>query len=303
MARPSLNELEAVDAIARRGGFRAAASELGMSSTAVSHAVAGLEARLGVRLFNRTTRSVSLTEAGEALLRRLRPALEDVEQAIDAAYAFRRTPAGTLRINAPAPAVEFILGPMIAPFLKAYPDIALEIIADAAFVDIVESGFDAGVRFGEELARDMIAVPLGPPLDYAVVAAPGYLAACGRPAEPGDLLGHNCIRHRFPGGTIFDWSFKKADREVSITPEGRLTVNDSRQAVRAAREGVGLARLPVDYALTDLQAGRLVRVLQDWCPPLPSWFLYYPSRRQLPPAMRAFLDFIKAPKQAPVEPS
>lgn len=296
MRRVSLGDLEIFAAIARVRSFRKAAIERGVSASALSQVLRNLEERLGVRLLNRTTRSVSLTEAGEALLRRLRPALEDVEQAIEAAYAFRRTPAGTLRINAPAPAVEFILGPMIAPFLKAYPDIALEIVADAAFVDIVESGFDAGVRFGEELARDMIAVPLGPPLDYAVVAAPSYLAERGRPAEPDDLLGHNCIRHRFPGGTIFDWSFKKADREVTITPEGRLTVNDSRQAVRAAREGVGLARLPVDYALADLQAGRLVRVLQDWCPPLPSWFLYYPSRRQLPPAMRAFLDFIKAPK-------
>lgn len=301
MRRVSLGDLEIFAAIARARSFRKAAIERGVSASALSQVLRNLEERLGVRLLNRTTRSVSLTEAGEALLRRLRPALQDVDQAIEAVYAFRRTPAGTLRINAPAPAVEFVLGPLIAPFLAAYPDIAFEIISDAAYVDIVESGFDAGVRFGEELARDMIAVPLGPPLDYAVVAAPGYLAKHGRPAEPDDLLGHNCIRHRFPGGTIFEWSFKKADREVSITPEGRLTVNDSRQVIRAAREGVGLARVLVDYVQAELQAGQLVRVLQDWCPLLSSWFLYYPSRRQMPPAMRAFLDFIKAPTDRPAD--
>ncbi|MBR0645328.1 LysR family transcriptional regulator [Plastoroseomonas hellenica] len=301
MQRVSLGELEIFAAIARARSFRKAATERGVSASALSQALRNLEERLGVRLLNRTTRSVSLTEAGEALLRRLRPALDEVEGAVEAAYAFRRTPAGSLRINAPAPAVEFILGPMIAPFLEAYPDISLEIIADAAFVDIVESGFDAGVRFGEELARDMIAMPLGPPLDYAVVAAPGYLAKRGTPAGPDDLLGHNCIRHRFPGGTIFEWSFEKDGRAVSIVPEGRLTVNDSRQAVRAAKEGVGLARVPVDYVQAELATGELVRVLRDWSPLLPSWFLYYPSRRQMPPAMRAFLDFIGARKDAAVD--
>lgn len=302
MRSVSLSELEIFAAIARARSFRRAATERGVSASALSQALRNLEERLGVRLLNRTTRSVALTEAGEALLRRLRPALDDVGEAIAAVYAFRGTPAGTLRINAPAPAVEFILGPLIAPFLEAYPDITLEIVTDAAFIDIVESGFDAGVRFGEELARDMIAVPLGPPLDYAVLAAPAYLAKRGRPAGPDDLIGHTCIRQRFPGGSIFEWRFEKAGRAVSIHPEGRLTVSDSRQAIRAAREGVGLARTLVDYARDDLKAGRLVRVLQDWCPPLPSWFLYYPSRRQLPPAMRAFLDFIKAPKPAPAGP-
>ena len=198
--------------------------------------------------------------------------------------------------DAPAPAIEFILAPLVKPFLDAYPDVALELISDAAKVDIVDSGFDAGVRFGEELARDMVALPLGGSLRYIVIGAPDYLEAHGAPREPGDLLHHLCIRQRFPGGTIFAWRFEKGGRSITIVPEGRLTVNDARQAVRTASEALGLARVLEEYAEPLLGSGAVVRVLDDWCPRIPGWFLYYPGRRQVPSAMRAFLDFLVSRK-------
>ena len=231
-------------------------------------------------------------EAGEQLLQRLRPAFAEIAGALEDVDSFRRTPAGSVRINAPAPAVEFVLAPLVAPFLEAYPDVTLEIISDAASIDIVEGRFDAGVRFGEELALDMVAVPLGPPLRYVVVGAPAYLERRGAPRDPSDLLRHQCLRLRFPSGRVFAWDFEKAGRAVTIAPEGRLVVNDARHLVRAAVAGLGLARVLDDYVRRPLAAGELVEVLGDWSPRIPSWFLYYPGRRQLPPAMRAFLDFI-----------
>lgn len=292
MKGPNLAELEVFAAVAEARSFRKAATDRGVSASALSQTMRNLEERLGVRLLNRTTRSVAPTEAGEQLLRRLRPALLEVSEAVDAVNSFRQKPTGTVRINAPAPAIEFILAPLAKPFLDAYPDIALELISDAAKVDIVDSGFDAGVRFGEELARDMIAIPLGSSLRYIVIGALDYLQLNGTPREPDELLNHVCIRQRFPGGTIFPWRFVKDGRAVTIVPEGRLTVNDAHQAVRAVRDGVGLARVLEDYAQPFLEAGRVVPVLEDWCPRIPEWYLYYPSRRQMPSAMRAFLDFI-----------
>ena len=292
MKKPSLDDLETFAAVARTRSFRKAAKERGVTGSAISQAVRNLEEDLGVRLLNRTTRSVAATEAGEQLLRRLRPAFAEVAGALEGIDGFRRTPAGSVRINAPAPAVEFMLAPLVGPFLAAYPDVTLEIISDAAKVDIVEGRFDAGVRFGEELALDMVAVPLGPPLRYVVVGAPAYLERQGTPREPSDLLRHQCLRLRFPSGSIFAWDFEKAGRAVTIAPEGRLVVSDAWHLVRAAVAGLGLARVLDDYARRPLAAGELVEVLGDWCPRIPSWFLYYPSRRQLPPATRAFLDFI-----------
>jgi DNA-binding transcriptional LysR family regulator len=287
----NLAELEAFAAVAQARSFRKAAIDRGVSASALSQTMRNLEERFGVRLLNRTTRSVAPTEAGERLLRRLRPALSDIAEAVDSVNEFRHKPTGSVRINAPAPAIEFILAPLAAAFLKAYPDVSLELISDAALVDIVTSGFDAGVRFGEELARDMIAVPLGGSLRYIVVGSPDYLAQRGRPGQPDDLLSHRCIRQRFPGGTIFAWEFEKEGRSVTITPEAPLTINDGRQAVRGALEGLGLARVLEEYAEQHVQAGKLVTVLEDWCPRIPGWFLYYPSRRQMPSALRAFLDF------------
>ena len=292
MPNPGLNELEIFTAIARARSFRKAARERGVSPSALSQAMRNLEDRLGTRLLNRTTRSVGLTAAGEQLLARLGPALAEIAQAVDQVNVFRRTPAGTVRINAPQPAVEYCLIPLVKPFLEAYPEIKLEVIADAALVDIVKEGFDAGVRFGEEMAQDMIAVPLGPSLRYVVVGSPTYLAKHGRPCQPKDLLHHQCIRHRFPGGSIFTWDFKKGGKSVTILPEGRLTVNDGHHAVRGATDGLGLARALEDYVTAPLANGELEVVLGDWSPRIPSWYLYYPSRRHVPAAMRAFLDFI-----------
>jgi DNA-binding transcriptional LysR family regulator len=292
MKGPNLAELEAFAAVADASSFRKAAMDRGVSASALSQTLRNLEERLGIRLLNRTTRSVAPTEAGHELLRRLRPAFREVSEAVEAVNCFRQKPTGTVRINAPAPAVEFVLAPLAKTFLDAYPDIALELISDDAKVDIVDGRFDAGVRFGEDMASDMIAVPLGASLRYIVIASPGYLQRHGTPAEPKDLLDHFCIRQRFPGGTIFSWDFEKDSVPVKIVPNGRLTVSDPHQLVRAACDGLGLALVLEDYALPALASGRVVPVLDDWCPRIPSWYLYYPSRRQMPLAMRAFLDVV-----------
>ena len=296
MRSRNLAELEVFAAIARAKSFRRAAEERGVSVSALSLTMRNLEERMGVRLLHRTTRSVSPTEAGQLLLRRLQPALADIATAVDLVNNFRDRPTGTVRINAPLPALEMCLAPLVEPFLSANPDVSLELISDAARVDIVEHGFDAGVRFGEDLARDMIAVPLGGPLRYLVLGAPGYLRRHGRPENPEDLLRHRCVRHRFPGGSIFPWEFEREGRKVTVTPEGQLTVNDPRVALRAGLDGVGLIRLPEEYVQPGIAAGRLVTVLEDWCPELPNWFLYYPTRRQMTSAMRAFLDLVACHK-------
>jgi DNA-binding transcriptional LysR family regulator len=288
----SLAELEVFAAVAEARSFSKVAAKRGMSASALSQSVRSLEARLGVRLLNRTTRSVAPTEAGEQLLHRLKFALSEVASAVNDLDSFRERPAGTMRINAPAPAIEFILAPLAKRFLDAHPDVALELISDSTKIDIVASGFDAGVRFGEDLARDMIAVPLGPPLRYVVIGAPDYLHCHGAPQEPDDLLKHSCVRLRFTSGSLFAWQFEKDGRAVTISPEGRLTVNDPHQVVRAVRDGVGLGRVLEDYAQPLLDTGAVVQVLDDWCPTTPAWYLYYPSRRQMPSGMRAFLDFV-----------
>ncbi|WP_333992223.1 LysR family transcriptional regulator [Burkholderia orbicola] len=299
MRRPNLAELEAFAAVAEARSFRGAAAERGVSASALSQTIRKLEERIGVRLLNRTTRSVAPTEAGEQLLRRLRMALREVAEAVDDIDDYRRKPTGTVRINAPAPAIEFVLAPLAKAFLDEYPDVSLELISDAAKIDIVDGGFDAGVRFGEELARDMIAVPLGRPLRYVVIGAPAYFEHHGIPSAPDDLLRHACIRQRFPGGTIFAWHFSRDEREVTIVPEGRLTVNDAHQVVRAVRDGTGLGWVIEDYAQPFLKSGELAQVLDDWCPRIPAWYLYYPGRRQMPSAMRAFVDFVtKKTKEA-----
>ncbi|MBE9607074.1 LysR family transcriptional regulator [Acetobacteraceae bacterium H6797] len=288
-----LAELEAFAAIATHRSFRKAAAERGVSVSALSLTMRNLEERMGLRLLNRTTRSVAPTEAGERLLQRLLPAFDDIATALDMVNDFRDRPTGTIRINAPQPAIDFRLAPLAKAFLEAHPAVSLELISDAARVDIVESGFDAGVRFGEDLARDMIAVPLGGPLRYLVLASPDYFARHGRPEKPEDVLHHRCIRHRFPGGSIFSWEFSKDGRDVTVTPEGPLTVNEPHTALRAGIEGIGLLRLDAQYAEAAMAAGQLVPVLEDWCPELPGWFLYYPSRRQMPSALRSFLKFLR----------
>lgn len=285
-------DLEAFVSVAQAGSFRRAATEQRVSVSGLSQRLRALEERLGVRLLNRTTRSVALTEAGEALLSRVSPAMHDVEAAVDYVRGLRAVPSGRLRINAPAPVVHLVLAPMVAPFLQRYPQIELEIVAESSLIDIVAQGFDAGVRFGEHLAQDMIAISLGPPQRYAVVASPGYIAAHGRPRKPEDLIGHPCIVTRFSSGAQNDWEFEKAGRVVRVKPKAALVSMQPALQVQAARDGLGFLMTFEGYVREAIAAGALVSVLADWCEPFPGPFLYYPSRRQPPPALAAFIAFV-----------
>jgi DNA-binding transcriptional LysR family regulator len=287
-----LRDLDAFVAVARTRNFRRAALEQRVSVSSLSQRLRDMEERLGVRLMNRTTRSVALTEAGELLLARVGPAISDVGAALDQVRGLRGVPSGRLRINAPPPAIDLVLAPMVAPFLKAYPQIDLEIVSDSAFVDIVAAGFDAGVRYGEHLAQDMIAVPLGLPQRYAVVASPQYVAQHGRPKHPKDLLDHAAIRTRFGNGVMPDWEFEKAGRIVKVAPPAKLIATYLGLARRAALDGVGFWSTFDGYVREEVASGELVSVLEDWCPPFPGPFLYYPSRRQSPPALSAFVAFV-----------
>ncbi|WP_206022258.1 LysR family transcriptional regulator [Billgrantia bachuensis] len=295
-----LDSLEIFEDVVRCGGFRAAALGRGVSSSAISQSISTLEEALGIRLLNRTTRSVAPTEAGERLLERLGPALHDIRTAIDDLNQLRERPSGTVRINAPGSAADHVLCPLAFAFMERYPDVEVEIISDAAIIDIVEQGFDAGVRFGNQLAQDMIAMPLGPALQYAIVASPEYLRQRGRPGSPRDLLQHDCIRRRFPGGTMETWTFEKDGEEVEIRPQGRLTLSSAHHERQAAMAGAGIAHLFEAYVRDDLEQGRLVELLADWKQQLPSWYLYYPSRRHTGAAMRAFLEFIRQREWLPV---
>src|ERR1700735_4380126 len=273
MSDIDLRDLDAFVAVARTRNFRRAAIEQRVSVSSLSQRLRGLEERLGVRLMNRTTRSVALTEAGELLLARVGPAIADVGDALDQVRGLRGLPSGRLRINAPPPAIGLVLAPMVAPFLKAYPQIDLEIVSDSGFVDIVAAGFDAGVRYGEHLAQDMIAFPLGLPQRYAVVASPQYVAQHGRPKHPRDLLDHATIRIRFGSGGTPGWEFEKAGRVVKVSPPGRLIANYPGLARRAALDGFGFWPTFEGYVHDDLKSGALIRVLEDWCEPFPGAFL------------------------------
>jgi DNA-binding transcriptional LysR family regulator len=287
-----LRDLDAFVAVARTRNFRRAALEQGVSVSSLSQRLSDMEERLGVRLMNRTTRSVALTEAGELLLARVGPAMSDVGDALDQIRGLRGIPSGRLRINAPPPAVDLVLAPMVAPFLQAHPQIALEIVSDSGFVDIVATGFDAGVRYGEHLAQDMIAVSLGPEERYAVVASPQYVARHGRPKHPKDLLDHACIRIRYSSGLLPDWEFEKAGHVVKVAPRGNLIVTYLGLALRAVHDGLGIWVASAGYIRDAVKSGALISVLEDWCAPFPGPFLYYPSRRQPPPALAAFVSFV-----------
>jgi DNA-binding transcriptional LysR family regulator len=292
MANIDLRDLEAFLAVARTRNFRRAALEQQVSVSSLSQRLRAIEERLGVRLMNRTTRSVALTEAGELLLYRAGPAIAEVNGAMDDVRGLRAVPSGRLRINAPPPALDLVLAPMVAPFVAAYPQIDLEIVGDSSFVDIVAQGFDAGVRYGEHLAQDMIAVPLGPPQRYVVVASPDYVARNGRPKHPKELLDHGCIRIRFGRGQLLELEFEKARQVVKVSPPAKLIVNYPALAQRAARDGIGFWMTFEGYAREGIESGALVSVLDDWCEPFPGPFLYYPSRRQTPPALAAFVAFV-----------
>jgi DNA-binding transcriptional LysR family regulator len=287
-----LRDLDAFVAIARTRNFRRAALESRVSVSSLSQRLRDMEERLGVRLMNRTTRSVALTEAGELLLARVAPAMGEVREALDQVRGLREVPSGRLRINAPPPAIDLVLAPMVGPFLQAYPKIDLEIVAESSFIDIVDAGFDAGVRYGEHLAQDMIAVSLSPPQRYAVVASPQYVAQHGRPKQPKDLLDHACVRTRFGSGAMLDWEFEKAGRVVKVAPPAKLIATYLGLAMKAVHDGVGFWTTFEGYVREAIRSGALVSVLDDWCPPFPGPFLYYPSRRQPPPALAAFVGFV-----------
>ncbi|MHC8358351.1 LysR family transcriptional regulator [Pseudomonas sp. LB3P81] len=293
MQKMGLVELNAVVAVSTHRSFRRAADELGMSPSAMSHAIAALEQRMGVRLFNRTTRSVSLSEAGEQFLARLRPALHEISAAMEAVNQFRDTPSGTLRINATEGAVQTIMTPVVVEFLKRYPDMRLDIVTDTALVDIVADGFDAGIRLADSVPLDMIAVPCSPPLQFAVVGSPAYFASHPKPKSPADLARHNCIRTRFASGTIYRWEFEKRGQQQIIDVNGPLTLDSHHLIVDAALQGVGLACTSEFSIAGEIASGRLIRVLQDWTPPYSGLCLYYPANRHVPAGLRAFIDLIR----------
>jgi DNA-binding transcriptional LysR family regulator len=296
--RVGLADLDAFVAVARAGGFRDAAQVSGASASGLSEAVRRLEARLGVRLLHRTTRSVTTTEAGERLLGRLGPALGEVEQALDLASAAGDRPAGTLRLNVAVSAARLILPGIVPAFLAAYPDVRLEVMTDESFVDILAAGCDAGIRYDERLAQDVIAVPIGPRIQRAAAAAaPAYFDRCGRPGHPRDLLSHACLRSRFASGVTAHWEFERKGESLVVEPSGPLVVQaggGSDLAISAAVAGTGIVYLFEDWLRPQIDAGTLEPVLEDWWPSFPGPFLYYSGRRLVPPPLRAFIDFVRA---------
>jgi DNA-binding transcriptional LysR family regulator len=291
-----LGDLTAFVAVARSGGFRDAARVTGGSASSLSEAVRRLETQLGVRLLNRTTRSVAPTEAGARLLDRLGPALGEVEAALDVVNGFRDRPVGTLRLNVPVSAARLVLPRIVPPFLAAYPDISLEIIADDNFVDMLAAGCDAGIRYDERLEQDMIAVPIGPRVQrFATAAAPVYLDRRGRPGHPRELLDHACIRGQFASGAMIVWEFEREGEMVKVEPAGPLLVRAGGAtdlAVDAAIAGTGVIQLFEDWLRPALDSGALEPVLEAWWPAFSGPFLYYPGRRYLPAPLRAFIDFV-----------
>jgi DNA-binding transcriptional LysR family regulator len=294
MSDVDLADLESFTAVARARSFRSAARLRGVSASSLSEALRRLEARLGVRLLNRTTRSVTPTEAGQRLLERLSPALSEVAAALDAVNGLRDSPTGTLRLNVPTAVSRLVLPPIIGPFLAAHPGIALEVITEDSFVDVLAAGFDAGIRYDERLEKDMIAVPIGPRVQrFMVAGAPAYFAAHSRPTHPKDLLNHACIRHRFASGVMHPWEFERDGEIVRITPTARVIANSIDLEVAAAIQGLGLIATFAGFIEQELKSGALEPVLEDWQQPFSGPFLYYPSRRHMPAPLRAFVDFIK----------
>ncbi len=289
MSRHALIELEAVLAIVRCGSFRAAALDLGMSTTALSNAISKLERQLGVRLFNRTTRSVSPTDAGRTFVEQVGPALDAIHGAMNTARAQQETPSGTLRINAFATAAREILAPLILAFLRRYPQVHIDLVTEGRLVDVVAAGFDLGVRGADLVPSDTIAVPLGPPRRFAVVASPAYFGSHGVPQVPQDLLGHRCIRVRLPNGALYRWPFEKAGETVQIDVQGPITLDEASLSRLAALDGMGIGYFMEADVREDISAGRLVQILKEWTPPLAPLCLYYPNRRNSSAAFQAFI--------------
>lgn len=290
--KSGLLELQCVVTVATHCNFRRAASELEMSPSALSHAIAALEQKLGVRLFHRTTRSVALSQAGEHFLARIKPALTEISGAMEDANALRDTPSGRLRINASERAARR-LAPIVLAYLDRYPDMAIDLVAEGRTSDIVAEGFDLGLRLAELVPQDMIAVPFGPENSWAVVGSPAYFADRAPPLTPSDLMGHACLRRRLPSGFMYRWEFEGRGEEIAIDVPGRLTLNNDQLMIEAALAGHGLAYV-IDHSVAEaIDDGRLIRVLSDFTPAYPGLRLYYPPHRQMRAGLRTFIDFVK----------
>ena len=292
MPKPTLGDLTALTAISAHRSFRKAADEIGLSSSTLSHMMRSLERAMGVRLLHRTTRSVSPTQAGERLVARLGPLLRDLDLALEEVNEFRR-PSGTLRINAAETASRVLLHAAIPTFLARYPEMSLDLVSEGRLVDIVAGGFDAGVRLGEAVPQDMIAVRFGGDVRFLTVASPAYLAGRDRPETPDDLKRHACIRLRLPSGKLYRWEFERHGQELSVDVSGALTLDNSELMIEAAARGLGIAYAPDRLSRPHLERGSLVAVLEDWCPPIPGLCLYYPGHRHVPSGLRAFIDVLR----------
>lgn len=293
MERSDLSILAAFLAVAEERSFTGAAKRLGVSPSAMSHAIRGLEEDVGVRLLSRTTRSVAPTDAGQQLLARLRPALTDVQDALDQLSSLRDKPAGRVRLLVPRLAGTTVLGPKLAQFTRDYPDVVLEVTTDDSRMDIVAGGFDAGIHFGEYIQKDMIAVRVSEDHRAAIVGAPAYFKTHPKPKTPHDLLRHKCINFRHGSAGVYRWEFDKGKKSLSVAVNGPLVVDDVETLVRAAIDGIGLAFVSDERVAAQLAGGELIRVLEDWCQPFPGFFLYYPSRRQQPAALSALIDALR----------
>jgi DNA-binding transcriptional LysR family regulator len=294
----NLTEMSAFVAIAERSSFAKASVHLGVSRSTLSETLRTLEEKLGVRLLNRTTRSVSLTEVGERLLSQLRPVLDNFNAVVESINLYRDRPAGNLRLTVPRPAAKMVIEPILAKFMTAYPAITLEVVIDSGLVDIVRDRFDAGIRPGHRVERDMIAVRLGEDSRPTVVASPDYLARHPRPKVPADLQGHNCVRFRFASGAIHRWVFEKGAKSIEVNVDGSLITGDGDLAIRAALDGVAIARVPAHTVEGAIADKKLVPLLEQWAPRSVGCYLYYPSRRQMPAALQAFIDTVKAPSRS-----
>ncbi len=294
MARESISDLAAFSEVARERSFTRAAAKVGVSQSALSHTIRQLEARLGLRLLTRTTRAVSLTEAGERLLKGIGPHLDEINAQVEALSALRDKPAGTIRISAADYAISHVLWPKLRKFLPQYPDIKVELILDNGLTDIVTERYDAGVRMGEHLAKDMISARIGPDFSLAVIGSPGYFKANGVPSHPKDLVGHTCINFRLPSyGGLYAWEFEENGQEIKIRVDGQLAFNNTFNGLQAALDGFGLAYIPLEIAQPYIEAGQLEHVLQEFSPPWDGYYLYYPSRRQSSPAFAALVDALR----------
>jgi DNA-binding transcriptional LysR family regulator len=301
--RGALDGVEAFLRVAQHRSFRRAAAELGVTPSAISQAVRALEARVGAALFTRTTRSVGLTEAGERFLSRAKPAFEELVAAVEAARELGQRPAGRLRLSVPRAVVPILLQPLVASFCEAYPQVEVEIAASEELTDLAAEGFDAGIRLGQFIAADMVAVRLTQPFRFVIVGSPAYLARGGRPEQPEDLRSHACLRLRRSGGALALWSLNDNGRAVEVAVSGPLIANDLPALLGAALEGMGLAQVPEPVAAEPLAAGRLVRVLEPFSPMTPGVFLYHPGRHQMMPKLRAFIDHVKSRSGATIKTS